>query len=351
MTTLEKQLGEAIYSQINQLADRMVALQQSQRMDISPQYGLNDMRYREYGEHDLHQLAEAMIANNPPQFAGYILWQRAMLRGHKVPDFFTELQLQTEQAVLTGALAAEYHPVITRFLQTAIQTLHAPEKPMPSFIPDNPFRQLVEQYMKTLLAGDRAEAEEIITKAVDAQVSIRDIYLHVFKPGLYEVGRLWQSGKITVAHEHYFSAATQLIMSELYPRIHRYTAKNSGVVVAACVSGELHEIGLRMAVDLLELEGWRTCYLGANMPALSILEMIREKKARLLILSMCLPINGPALREIISTLRKHMDNSVKIIIGGYSISSDPVYAASFGADAVALDAGDAPALAAGLLGR
>ena len=125
MVTLEKQLGEAIYSQINQLADRMVALQQSQRLDISPQYGLNDKKYREYGQQDLYQLAEAMIANNPPQFAGYILWQRSMLRGHSVPDFFTELQLQTEQTVLTGALAAEYHPAISRFLQAAVQALHA----------------------------------------------------------------------------------------------------------------------------------------------------------------------------------------------------------------------------------
>jgi hypothetical protein len=43
-----------------------------------------------------------------------------MLWGHKVPDFFTELQFQTEQAVLTGALAAEYHPATIRFLQTAV---------------------------------------------------------------------------------------------------------------------------------------------------------------------------------------------------------------------------------------
>jgi hypothetical protein len=36
--------------------------------------------------------------------------------------------------------------------------------------------------------------------------------------------------------------------------------------VAACVSGELHEIGVRMLCDLLEMEGWNTIYLGANVP-------------------------------------------------------------------------------------
>jgi methanogenic corrinoid protein MtbC1 len=66
---------------------------------------------------------------------------------------------------------------------------------------------------------------------------------------------------------------------------------------------------------------------------------------------MCLPISGPELRALIAVVREQLGDSVKIIIGGYSISSDPVYAASFGADAVAANAGNAPAIAAGLLGR
>jgi methanogenic corrinoid protein MtbC1 len=66
---------------------------------------------------------------------------------------------------------------------------------------------------------------------------------------------------------------------------------------------------------------------------------------------MCLPLNGPALRKLVSIVREQMGHGVKIIIGGYSISADPVYATSFGADAAAADAGDAPAIAAGLLGR
>jgi MerR family transcriptional regulator, light-induced transcriptional regulator len=351
MVTLEKQLGEAIYSQINQLADRMVALQQSPRADISPQYGLNDRKYREYGQHDLYQLAEAMIANNPPQFARYIIWQRSMLRGHKVPDFFVDLQLQAEQTALIGAFSADYHPVIARFLQAAGAALHETEKTGQSPPPDTRQAELLAQYLKTLLIGNREEAAGLITKAVENGVSIRDIYLNIFSPSLYEVGRLWQSGRITVAHEHFFSAATQLIMSELYPRIHRHAAKNGNVVVATCVSGELHEIGLRMAADLLELEGWQTYYLGANTPAMSIVDIMREKKARLLMLSMCLPINGPELRALIAMVRQQLGSEVKIIIGGYSISSDPVYAASFGADAVAVNAGDAPEIAARLLGR
>jgi methanogenic corrinoid protein MtbC1 len=78
--------------------------------------------------------------------------------------------------------------------------------------------------------------------------------------------------------------------------------------------------------------------------------MAREKKALVLILSMCLPVNRPALWEMISTIRKQMASDVKIIIGEHRISSDPMYAASFGADAVTLDAGAALDIAVRLLG-
>jgi methanogenic corrinoid protein MtbC1 len=81
------------------------------------------------------------------------------------------------------------------------------------------------------------------------------------------------------------------------------------------------------------------------MPALSIIDMIKEKKAQLLILSCCLPINAPALRELISTVKEKLGDRVKIIIGGYTISGNPAYAASFGADAVATDAGEVIGLA------
>ena len=38
-----------------------------------------------------------------------------------------------------------------------------------------------------------------------------------FEPVQHEIGRLWQINHISVAHEHYCTSVTQMIMSELYP--------------------------------------------------------------------------------------------------------------------------------------
>ncbi len=114
--------------------------------------------------------------------------------------------------------------------------------------------------------------------------AIQDLYIHVFQCVQRELGRLWQINQITVAQEHYCSASTQLIMSQLYPYIFA-GEKNGRKMVAACLGGELHEIGLRMVADIFEMGGWDTFYLGANTPPESIVQMLVVEQAELLALS------------------------------------------------------------------
>jgi methanogenic corrinoid protein MtbC1 len=323
----------------------MVSIQQPKWADVPSKFGMNQSKHSDYVRHDLCQLAEALTANNPPQYARYVVWLRDMLRSHQVPDFVVGLNMDTEQAALTKVLPLECHPIVSRYMQSARDALREGDKLDLPFVKDTgAHTELAKQYLGVLLAGERGKASKLITGAIDNGVSIQDIYLRVLDPCLYEVGRLWQTGLISVAHEHFFSAATQFIMSELYPRIHKHATPKGRVAIAACVAGELHEIGLRMITDLLELEGWQTFYLGANTPALSVVEITREKKAQLLALSICLPTSGPALRELISIVKEQLGDRVRIVIGGYAISADPVYAASFGADGLAVNAAEAVAM-------
>ena len=338
MQTIETRIADIIYASAGRISDEIVNLQQAKWAGVSSKYGMTRSKHSGYCHNDLYQLAEALMANNPPQYARYIAWLRSMFKSHQVPEFFVDLNIETERATLKKILPPECHPVISRFMPNTGEAHMEKDEFKPSFAEDRGVNtELAKEFLRVLLAGERGKASGLISGAIDSGISIRDIYLQVLKPCLYEVGRMWQTAQITVAHEHFFSAATQFLMSELYPRIHKHVSPGGRVAVAACVEGELHEIGLRMISDLLELEGWRTFYLGANTPALSVVEIAREKKAQVLALSICLPSSGPALRELISAARERLANEVKIVIGGYSISIDPVYAASFGADGIAGD--------------
>ncbi|MDA1305732.1 MAG: B12-binding domain-containing protein [Acidobacteria bacterium] len=54
-------------------------------------------------------------------------------------------------------------------------------------------------YLDALRQGDRQRAGRLVLDAVAAGTSVKDIYLGVFQPAQYEVGRLWERNEISVA--------------------------------------------------------------------------------------------------------------------------------------------------------
>ncbi len=181
--------------------------------------------------------------------------------------------------------------------------------------------KLAKEYLNFLLSKDRVKAEKLILNALEEGTSIRDIYLEVFQPAQWEIGRLWQGNKITVAMEHYCTAATQFIMSRLYEYIFSID-KNGRNLVATSISGELHELGIRMVSDFFEMEGWNTYYLGANTPHNSVLEMINETNADILAISATIYFNVPQVRELIDYIKNEQHpEHLKIIVGGKAFNS------------------------------
>ncbi len=217
---------------------------------------------------------------------------------------------------------------------------------LPSYLrEDAPFASLARAYFDALLRGERHLASRMILDAAEARTSVKDIYLHVFQPVQYEIGRLWQLNVIRVAQEHYCTAATQLIMSQLYPYIFA-SEKNGRTLVATCVAGDLHEIGVRMVADFFEMEGWSTYYLGGNTPHESVVATIIDQQAHVLAISVTISSHMEAVRELIREVRGNPGcTRVRILVGGYPFSLDPDLWREVGADGSAADADSAIALA------
>jgi methanogenic corrinoid protein MtbC1 len=198
------------------------------------------------------------------------------------------------------------------------------------------------QYLDLLLAGKRREASRQVLQAVEQQgMSVKDVYLKVFQPAQRETGRLWQRNRITVAQEHYCTAATQLIMSQLYP--HLFTgAVAEHSLVACCVGRELHEIGMRMVADFFEMEGFDTYYLGASTPDADVIQAVQDQSADLLAVSVTMPFNLDLAARLIESTRNTPETSkVKIMVGGPPFVLDPDLVRKVGADATAADAAQA----------
>lgn len=203
---------------------------------------------------------------------------------------------------------------------------------------DRPLAELAGRYLKVLLGAERHLASRLVMEAVESGVSVKDIYLHVFQPCQREIGRLWQTNQVSVAQEHYCTAATQLIMSQLYPYVFN-TEKIGRCLVATCVGGELHEIGMRMVADFFEMEGWDTYYLGANTPSKSVLQAIEEREAHVLGVSATITFNVGAVADLIADLRtSEVGKDVRVLVGGRPFLIAPNLWQTVGADGYAADA-------------
>jgi methanogenic corrinoid protein MtbC1 len=206
---------------------------------------------------------------------------------------------------------------------------------------DNPHAPLANEYLNLLIEGNRHEAMELILEMVESGISVKEIYLNVFEKVQREIGALWQMNKITVAQEHYMTASTQLIMARLYPHIFN-NKKKDHQMIATCVPGELHEMGIRMVADFFEMEGWRTYYIGANTPITSLMNTLKEKMPDILAISSTIPTHVEKVSEMISKIKTEFGKEApKILVGGYPFNLDRELWKKVGSDGYASDAEDA----------
>lgn len=287
----------------------------------------------------LTYLEQALSNDSEQLFIDYILWAKTLFEGINVPLSHLQEHLEVMGDVLRLKLSQEDAGKVSAILKSADAELNNEETVLHSFLEtDSPYYSLAREYLDLLLASDRTAASQLVLKAVrDDGVAVKDIYLSVFQPCQREVGLLWQTGKLSVAQEHFCTAATQLCMSQLYPFIFG-TEKTGHVAVITCAQGELHEVGVRMVADLLEMNGWDAFYLGANVPIDSVLDFVKEKQPDLIGISATITGHLPQVKNLIQKIRDIESKHTCIMVGGYPFNVSPELYKEIGADAQSSDA-------------
>ena len=342
-----------IYEQLDKLSQISVDRQYALQPELWKPYGQTGYKksIRDAGYH-FSYLAESLAVDDSSLFLDYVAWLKVLFAGLNFPPqaLITALDCTNLalQEALQPALAAQGHS----YIKAALEHLsHTPETVDSFILTDSPLYDLATNYLNALLQGNRHLGSQLILDAVVHGIDVKDIYLQIFQPCQQEIGRLWQMNRINVAQEHYCTAVTQMIMSQLYPHIFS-TDKNGHRAVAISVGDELHEIGLRMVADFLELEGWDTYYLGANTPTESILRSLDERKADLLAISTTISLHVSKVATLIDTVRRSSShNSVKIMVGGYPFNLAKDLWQQVGADGYAPNAQEAVLVANRLIER
>jgi methanogenic corrinoid protein MtbC1 len=173
-----------------------------------------------------------------------------------------------------------------------------------------------ETLLEALLAGDRKQSSKIVHEHINQNdMSVRELYETMIKPALYEVGDMWQEGKISVATEHLASAIVEAILNELYYRVVSAEGTDEHSVVVSCVENEYHQIGIKMVADVFEMNGWNAHFLGANTPTRELIRFIDGMKPDLLALSVSIYFHIPDLEKMIQNIRYSFAD-IQILVGG-----------------------------------
>jgi MerR family transcriptional regulator, light-induced transcriptional regulator len=348
MEELNRRASEALLATREQLSEAVVERKYAQEPEFWERYGaIGRQRSLEDADYHFAYLAAALSASDPLLFMDYLKWVKVLFQGLGFSDGVLTTTLACMLEVSREQLPPDRQPPVIEYLEAGLKNLPELPSAIPTFLREEaPLTPLAGKYLQALLRGERSTASRLILDAVAQGTGIKDTYLQVFQPTQHEIGRLWQTNRLSVAQEHYCTAATQLIMSQLYPHIFA-TEKIGRRLVATSVGGELHEIGIRMVADFFELEGWDTYYVGANTPTESVLRTISERDANVLAISATMTFHIRPVVELIARVRDKGMQTI-ILVGGYPFNVSRELWRTVGADGCASDA-EAAVIAANLL--
>lgn len=287
-------------------------------------------------------LSIAVSASAPALFLDEVASDKVRLGARGIVDHHLELQLGTLRRVLEVELPGVQYAGVGQILDLTVRTYGALPTDLPSLIsPGRPHGELARDYLDMLFAGDWRGACQLVVEAARRGVPVTELYLDVLQLAQWELGRRWQTNRISVADEHYCTAVTRQAIALLESRI--FALRRVGrTLVATTVSGEAHELGVRMVADFFEIAGWDTFYVGADTPVDALLEMMVRRRADLVVLSASLTRHVPTIAAFVRAIRGRAETArAGILVGGRPFEIVPDLWESVGADGSATSAAGA----------
>jgi MerR family transcriptional regulator, light-induced transcriptional regulator len=183
-------------------------------------------------------------------------------------------------------------------------------------------KAVADRFLAEALAGELVEAAAVIRSADDLGMPMKQIFEDVLRPALYEVGERWQAGTLRVGQEKEISELARDLIAELSRR-HADPAPHGPAVVAACVSGERHDLGLRMVAGLLRARGWRVHFLGSDVDPRFLSEVVQLRKPDVVLLSATTRERLPDIEHAIAAVHENDgDANTPIVVGGGVVALD-----------------------------
>jgi len=205
----------------------------------------------------------------------------------------------------------------------------------------------IESLKQRLVEGDAKATAALTQQGLDEGQPAQSLLDDALIPGMGIVGQLFEEGEYFVPELLLSARAMYASLDLLRPHLAAVASKPAGKAVLGTVQGDLHDIGKKLVVIMLEGNGFQVTDLGADVPPDRFVEAVGESGSQLVGLSALLTTTLPAMENTLRAI-KEAHPSVRVIVGGAPVTQ--AYADSIGADGFGRDANAAVSLARRLVG-
>jgi len=178
--------------------------------------------------------------------------------------------------------------------------------------------------LRALFAAQDGVAERLYD-CHQHEMDVAELVARVLEPALVEAGESWFRGECRLCQER---SASSFLFRKIVVLLDRAKAANPeprGLVLVGCAAGDRHE-GAPLLVGLaLELAGWRSIHLGADLPVAEYQAAIDHWRPDALAISFVLSRNVRRRFEELSKL-----GGAPVYLGGRSIVNYQSLAQRFG---------------------
>jgi DNA-binding transcriptional MerR regulator/methylmalonyl-CoA mutase cobalamin-binding subunit len=171
----------------------------------------------------------------------------------------------------------------------------------------------VERILESAQRFRSAECEQALTLAI-AMLPPPQLVRDVLQPLLREVGERWHRGEFAISQERLVSTIVRRhvgLMLDAYDR----NARRAPIVFAT-LPGERHELGLLTSAMMCASRGFKTHYLGPDLPPAEIARFAREVNAAVVALSVVLQDRAADAPARLSELVSHLPAETAVWLGG-----------------------------------
>ena len=137
-------------------------------------------------------------------------------------------------------------------------------------------------------ALDEAAAHIVVDAAI-AELSVDAFLTSLVLPLLGELGRRWESGDVSIAHEHF---ASTLLRGRLLGLARGWGRGGTPHILLACAPDEEHDLPLIALGLALRARGARITYLGARTPYESLADAVTQLRPGICVVSATMPLAG-----------------------------------------------------------